>query len=117
MVKIIDYKECKNSDGLPFYSLIVQGEIVMAQSQETGLFYATSKNASITTTFDGNTCKGLIGREISGKVEKLACEPYEYTIPETGEIKTLYHRWIYLPEVKTEEQVVYEGTVQEPIEN
>jgi hypothetical protein len=40
----------------------------------------------------------LIGREISGRIEKVPCEEYEYTVEETGEVITLSHRWEFLPE-------------------
>ena len=115
MVKIIDYRQHENAAGETFFSLILQGEINLVESQKTGMYYATSQNASITSTFDENTCKGLVGKEIPGTVAKVACEPCEYAIPETGEIKTLQHRWIYLPEAVTEEQVVFEEKVEQPI--
>ena len=38
-------------------------------------------------------------------MEKIKTEPYSYTIPNTGEMITLEHRYIYLPEdVEPEEQ-------------
>ena len=115
MVKIIDYKQHENAAGETFFSLILQGEINLVRNQETGMFYATSQNASITSTFDENACKGLIGKEIPGTVAKIPCEPYEYTIRETGEIRTLQHHWAYLPEAVTQEQVVFEGKVEVPV--
>ena len=62
------------------------------------MFYATAKKAIISSTFDEMTCKGLIGTQISGSIEKQECEPYEYVIQETGEEITLAHRWVYVPE-------------------
>lgn len=98
MVRIIDYKQVQNTAGDPFISLVLQGDLVMVQSSETGRFYATAKKTSITSTFSEEEAKALIGREISGRIEKVACPEYEYSIEETGEVITLSHRWDYLPE-------------------
>ena len=87
----------------------------MVKSQETGMYYATSHNASVTSTFDEETCKSLIGQEIPGKVTKVSCEPYSYAIPSTGEIIELNTRWVYVPEEATEEQVIFEGKVETPV--
>jgi hypothetical protein len=67
MVRVTNYAERENSAGEKFYSLILQGKgIEMVKSKETGRFYATSKQASVTSTFDEETCKSLIGEEITG---------------------------------------------------
>ncbi len=70
----------------------------MVQSQETGNFYATAKRAFVPSTFDEATCKSLLGTEMQGAIIKEECEPYDYTIKETGEEITLTHRWVYVPE-------------------
>ncbi|AZA52764.1 hypothetical protein [Chryseobacterium sp. G0201] len=98
MVRIISYKTRQKEDGTSFYILEVQGGIEMVLSQATGQYYATAKKATISTTFDEETCKGLIGAEMSGKVAKITTEPYQYTIKESGEEVTLNHKYIYLPE-------------------
>jgi hypothetical protein len=115
MVKIIDYRKHENSAGITFFSLILQGGIFMVQSQETGMYYATSHNASVTSTFDEETCKGLIGMELPGSVVKTPCDPYEYVVEETGETMVLNHRWVYLPEQVTIEQMVYNDEVEKPL--
>lgn len=97
MVTIINYKERQTLEGESFFVLEVQGGIEMVKSQNTGNFYATAKKASISSTFDEMTCKALIGTQMSGSIHKEECEPYEYTVKETGEILLLNHRWIYHP--------------------
>ena len=109
MVKIVDYRIRTNSQGEEFCALILQGGLEMVKSQETGRFYATAKSASITSTFTEDQCKGLIGSEIPGSIRKVECEPYEFTIKDTGEVVTLKHRWDYLPEGETMEEVVHQG--------
>lgn len=97
MVKIINYKKHITEDGRGFLVLVVQGGIEMVQSQKTGGFYATIRQANVPSTFDEETCKALIGTELSGSVQKVETEPYEYTIKETGEVIELEHRWEYNP--------------------
>jgi|SRR5690554_755028 len=98
MVTIVNYKERLKDDGTSFFVLELQGGIEMTQSKTTGMFYATAKKAIIPSTFDEVTCKGLIGTQIPGSIEKQECEPYEYVVQETGEEIILSHRWVYLPE-------------------
>lgn len=98
MVTIVNYKERLKDDGTSFFVLELQGGIEMTQSKTTGMFYATAKKAIISSTFDEVTCKGLIGTQIPGSIEKQECEPYEYVVQETGEEIILSHRWVFIPE-------------------
>lgn len=98
MVRIINFKTRQREDGTEFFLLEVQGGIEMVKSKTTDQFYATAKKATVTTTFDEDTCRGLIGSEFPGKISKITTEPYQYTIKESGEVVTLEHRYIYLPE-------------------
>ncbi len=104
MVRIIDYKTRTSEDGKQFFTLEIQGGIEMILSQTTGNFYATARKSSITTTFNEQTCKALIGTEMPGSIEKQECEPYEYTVEDTGEIITLTHKYMYVPESATPEK-------------
>ncbi len=105
MVRIINYKTRQKEDGTEFYLLEVQGGIEMVKSKTTNQYYATAKKATVSTTFDEETCKGLIGTEFPGKIAKIQAEPYSYTIKDSGETITLEHRYIYLPEdVDSEEE-------------
>ena len=97
MVRIINFKK-RQSEDKEFFVLEVTGGIEMVKSKTTGMYYATAKKASITSTFDEETCKSLIGSEFPGSVVKQECESYEYTLKETGEVLTLNHRYVYLPE-------------------
>ncbi|RLJ31520.1 hypothetical protein CLU97_0944 [Chryseobacterium sp. 7] len=97
MVTIINYKQRQKEDGSTFYVLEVQGGIEMVMSQTTNQFYATSKKASISSTFDELTCQALIGTQMQGSIIKQECEPYEYTVKDTGEVIVLHHRFVYSP--------------------
>jgi hypothetical protein len=100
MVRIINYKKRETEDGKEFFVLELQGGIEMVKSKETDKFYVTARKASISSTFDELTCQALIGTELPGKVEKVNCEPYEYTIKDTGEVIVLTHRFDYVEEEK-----------------
>jgi hypothetical protein len=96
MVKIIDYKTIKTEAGKEFNLLVVQGGIEPLVSAKTGKTYLTMRKANVSTTFDAASCESLIGIELQGSIEKVICEPYEYTVKETGEIITLTHNWQYV---------------------
>lgn len=98
MVTIVSYNKRTSEAGKEFFSLTVQSGIEMIRSKTTGQFYATAKKASIASTFDELTCKALIGTEMPGSISKEACEPYNYTLKETGEVIVLTHRYTYLPD-------------------
>jgi len=112
MVTVIDYAQRTNSDGENFFALILQGDLEMVKSKETGNYYATAKRASVTSTFTEEACEKLIGLEIPGSIQRVPSEPYEFTIPDTGEVIQLEHRWVYLQEGETIDAVVQEEEVQ-----
>jgi hypothetical protein len=70
----------------------------MVQSMQTGKFYATAKRCFITSTFDEETAKALVGTKMPGSIERVECDPYDYTVPETGEVISLMHTYQYVPE-------------------
>lgn len=109
MVTIINFKERSKEDGSSFFTLEVQGGIEMVRSVATGKFYATAKKAHLPSTFDALTCQALVGTQIPGSVEKEVCEPYSYTIKETGETITLSHKYSYIGEEKQNNKTSYEG--------
>lgn len=98
MVRIVNYQKRQTEEGKEFFVLELQGGIEMIKSQETGQFYMTARKTSISSTFDELTCQSLIGTELSGRIEKLACDPYEYVIKDTSEVIMLSHRFQYVEE-------------------
>jgi hypothetical protein len=109
MVRIIGYKERASADGEKFYVLELQGGLEIVKSKQTGRHYATAKTATMTSTFNEDVCKRLVGQEIKGSIKRIDCEPYEYTVKETGEVITLASRWEYLDEASTLGEIVFEG--------
>ena len=113
MVRIINYKERHKDDGTSFFVLEVQGGIEMVMSQITGKFYATAKRAFIPSTFDEQTCMALIGTEMNGNIIREECEPFTFTVKETGEEITLSHRWVYTQETSSPIQQQVANTPRE----
>jgi hypothetical protein len=101
MVKIIGLKVSVNSDGKSFVSLKLEGSVEAIQSQKTGKFYLTNRTCFILSTFDKLTAEALIGTSMPGSVGRTFCDPYEYTVKETGEVISLSHRYEYKPEEVT----------------
>ena len=105
MVRIVNYNERKSEDGSAFFTLVIQGGMEFIKSKETDNFYATARKTSITSTFDEDTCKALIGTEIPGIIVKQDCAEYEYTIKETNEVITLSHKYTYMPDVLSDKEL------------
>jgi len=104
MVTVINFRVQENQKGEKFCVLILQGGIEMVRSKETKRFYATARRTSTPSTFDEMTCKALIGEKMPGSIGKVTCDEYDFTIPQTGEIVKLKHRWEYIPEGETAQQ-------------
>lgn len=115
MVKIIDFVKKQNKDEEDYCLLVIRGGLQLVKSQGTGRYYATMKQVNLPTTFDEATCKSLIGEEIPGSIVKVEVEPYEYALPETGEIITLSHRWEYVKESDKIAEIVFEGKPEESL--
>lgn len=82
----------------PFVLLELSGDIEMVQSMNTLKFYATVRKCTVTTTVDLDTAKSFIGTKMPGRIVRAKSDPYEFTVPSTGEQITLGHKWEYLPE-------------------
>jgi hypothetical protein len=110
MVTVIDFKKAENKVGKEFFLLILMGGITFVKSTITGSYYATAWRCSITSTFTEEVCKALVGTKLSGEIQKIDAEPYEYKIPETGETVMLHHKYRFNPEpnVLSMEETVFQ---------
>ena len=113
MVRIVNFMERLSEDGKPFFALELQGGIELVKSQSTNNFYATARKTSVTSTFNEVTCKALIGTELPGRIEKQDCEPYDYTIVDTGEVIELSHRYQYIPEELSTDEGISSSTIDD----
>ena len=92
MVTVSGYRVVETEDG-EYIRLVLSGDLEMVRSENTGNYYATTKQATISATFDEHTAKKMIGKELPGTIERVEVEPYEIETP-TGTLK-LFHRWVY----------------------
>src|SRR5690606_13660136 len=113
MVRIVNFQKRESDDGNIFFSLELEGSLEMMQSQETGRCYATARRTFISSTFTEKTCISLLGTELPGKIEKVDCEPYEYTIKETNEVVALSHRYEYIPEKPSTKESMSSSTIDD----
>ena len=98
MVLITGYNLRQKEGEKSFVTLNLEGDIEMVQSSSTNRFYATVRRCTISSTFDEATAKRMVGKQIVGQIIRVQCEPYEYTVPESGEVVNLGYTWDYLPE-------------------
>jgi hypothetical protein len=98
MVKVINCHERQNKEGKSFISLELMGDVELLQSLSSGKFYATSRRTSITSTFTEEVAKSLIGSILPGKIVRVESEEYDFTIPDSGEVIRLAHKYEYQPE-------------------
>ena len=113
MVTISGFTERESRDSKKFFALTVQGGLETVLSEETGRYYLTSKQASVTSTFDEKTCQSLVGTKLPGKISRVKCDQFEYTIRETDEFIKLNHRWVYSPSEAPLDEMIYD---REPVE-
>jgi hypothetical protein len=97
MVTVIDYAVRKKDGEKPYITLTLEGGIEMVQSQNTGRHYATVRTCVVSSTFDEATAARMVGKEMPGSIERVACDTYDFTIKETGESIKLAYRWDYQP--------------------
>ncbi|NBA84768.1 hypothetical protein GVN16_03310 [Emticicia sp. CRIBPO] len=108
MVTVTGYQERTSNDGKIYFALELQSdELEFVVSKKTGRHYATVRRCFMSSTFNEHVCKVMIGKTIQGSVSKVECEAYSFTIEETGEEITRYHRYEYAPvETQDMEQVI-----------
>ena len=106
MVTVTSFCKREGADGKEFNALILEGDVEMILSTKSGKYYATTKSCSITSTLHEVMCQRMIGRQLPGTIEKVECEPYEFTIPGTEEVITLKHTYFYQPSNDPEEKVI-----------
>lgn len=98
MVQVVGYSLKTPKEGKPYVALELEGSIEMIQSQNTGRHYATVRRCTVSSTFDEVTAERMVGKEMPGSIERVPCEPYDFTVLETGEVVKIAYRWDYQPE-------------------
>ena len=107
MVTVKDYLKRKNKTGGEFFVLVLSGGIEPVKSSD-GSLYFTSRACTVAASFDEEMCKDLIGTKFPGSIEKVPCEPYNYSIPNTDKVVELSYKWDYVdnPQEMMKEQLL-----------
>lgn len=103
MVKITNYKEVESKTGKVFFMLELSEGVELAISK-SGNSYLTEKKTFISSTFDEEKSKSVIGMNLQGSIVRENVEEYSY-INASGDVITLNHRYVYCPDVVSEENV------------
>ena len=74
MVTLISTEKRIAKSGKDFSVMVIQGDIEIAVSKETGKPYLTARKTSIPCTFDESTAKSLIGQQLPGGIERVETE-------------------------------------------
>jgi hypothetical protein len=106
MVTIVATEKRKSATGKEFNVIVLQGDIEVAVSKETGKPYLTARKTSIPCTFDESIAKTLIGQQLPGGIERIEVKPYEFVIPSTKKKIKLSHSYQYSKEPATVLEVV-----------
>lgn len=106
MVTIIASEKRMSASGKEFNVMVLQGDIEIAISKETGKPYMTARKTSIPCTFDDSIAKTLVGQQLPGAIEKVEVKPYEFVVPSTGKKIKLSHTYMYSKEPATILEVV-----------
>lgn len=115
MVTVSNYQPRTSTEGKEYFALELQSDdLEFVISQTTGRHYVTARKCWISSTFNEAMCQKMIGKSMVGSIAKVECQPYEFTIPETGEVITRQHRYDYSPtEQGAMEEVVFQS--KEPV--
>jgi hypothetical protein len=106
MVTIIGSEKRMSATGKEFHVMVLQGDIEVAVSKETGKPYLTARKTSIPCTFDESIAKTLIGQQLPGGIERIEVKPYEFVVPSTKKKIKLSHSYQYSKEPATVLEVV-----------
>ena len=112
MLTVTAYQQRTAQDGREYFALeLTSDDLELVVSQQTGRYYATVRKCYMPSTFPETICRAMIGKQLPGSITRTECEPYEFTIPETGEVINRSHRYEYQPvEQGSMEKTVLGGT-------
>ena len=106
MVTIVGIEKRQNKKAEEFNVLLLQGEVEVVVSKESGKPYLTARKTSIPCTFDEVMAQTLIGKSLPGQILRLDCKEYEYKIPGTNKTIKLAFTYQYSKEPAGIEEVV-----------
>ena len=115
MVTITKHFQREDAEGNNYSMLELTGDMEILFSKASGRPYASARRCSMPATFPAEVCMSLLGKQIPGSIKKIECEAYDYTVPETGEVIHLEHRWSFEPETNgANEEAIFGALAKKP---
>jgi hypothetical protein len=107
MVQIIGFEKKKNEKTqVPYSVLILAGEPEVMISKSSGRPYVTARKTTIPCALEENQAQALIGKELPGSIERVACTPFEVKLA-TGKKVKISTAFQFLPaETVNEKEIV-----------
>lgn len=106
MVKVIDYQLKENAKTKMTYSvLVLQGEPEVLISKSSQKPYISARRTSIPCALDESSARALIGSELEGSIERVACTPFEVKLA-TGKKVKISTAFQFIPAELTSEKEV-----------
>ena len=98
MVTVTAFQERTSQEGKSYFALeLTSDDLDLVISKKTGRYYATQQKSWISSTFTDQVCRVMLGKKLPGSIVKIECEPYEFIVPETGEVIIRNHRYEFTP--------------------
>ena len=99
-------KDAKGKIERTFYSFTVTSIITRARKNGDGHYIDNVKcrMSAGGMSEDKKACESVIGEILKGTIERVDCDPYQWTNKETGEEMELTHRYVYQPESQPVEE-------------
>jgi hypothetical protein len=97
MVQIIGFEKKKNERTKEFFSvLILAGDPEVMISKSSGRPYISVRRTSIPCALEEVQAQALIGKELPGSIERVACTPFEVKLA-TGKKVKISTAYQFLP--------------------
>ena len=96
MVQIIGFEKKQSKSKESYAVLILAGEPEVMISKSSGRPYISAKKTTIPCALEENQAQALIGKELPGSIERVACTPFEVKLA-TGKKVRISTAYQFLP--------------------
>jgi hypothetical protein len=109
MVQIIGFEKKQSKSKESYTVLILQGDPEVLISKTSGRPYISARKTTIPCALEENQAQALIGKELPGSIERVACTPFEVKLA-TGKKIKISTAYQFLPEETViEKEVAQKG--------
>jgi hypothetical protein len=96
MVQIIGFEKKQSKSKESYAVLILAGEPEVMISKSSGRPYISARKTTIPCALEENQAQALIGKELPGSIERVACTPFEVKLA-TGKKVRISTAYQFLP--------------------